>query len=311
MHIIVVSDRMATARSITLSSSHVALFALLLIGLIVSASSVFSLLTLKHLPELRLPFVQDMLIRLRQEDTRRAEEFLRQNVEVMAHKLGEIQARMVRLDMLGERLSRLTGLREDRPAGTQTAGRGGPLVTSADPSGAENLRRRLDEVARRVEDQGDELGLIESRLLDREAEDMVLPSVLPADAPWDSSFGWRADPITGQRAMHTGVDFNAQTGAPIRAVAGGIVTAAERHPEYGMYVDIDHGNGLTTRYAHASRLFVRRGALVRPGDRIAAVGSTGRSTGAHLHFEIRLNDNPQNPARFLKRVGPALARTDR
>jgi len=106
--------------------------------------------------------------------------------------------------------------------------------------------------------------------------------------------------ITGQRAFHEGIDFPAEAGTPILAAASGKVVYAEVHPEYGRMVEIDHGNGLVSRYAHASQLAVKEGDLVVAGQRVATVGSTGRSTGPHLHFEVRLNGVPQNPARFLK-----------
>lgn len=100
--------------------------------------------------------------------------------------------------------------------------------------------------------------------------------------------------------MHEGIDFSAPPGTPIRAAAAGIVVAAERHPFYGNMVEIDHGNDLVTRYAHASKLLVKEGALVKRGQKVAEVGSTGRSTGPHLHFEVRFKGAAQNPNRFLQ-----------
>ncbi|MFN3630730.1 MAG: M23 family metallopeptidase, partial [Casimicrobiaceae bacterium] len=113
------------------------------------------------------------------------------------------------------------------------------------------------------------------------------------------NYGYRIDPFTGHQSFHEGIDFAAETGTPIVAAASGKVISAEQHPAYGKFIDIDHGNGLVTRYAHASELLVKEGDLVVRGQTIARVGSTGRSTGPHLHFEVRLNGAPQNPARFL------------
>ena len=131
------------------------------------------------------------------------------------------------------------------------------------------------------------------------------PSSLPpvADIWYSSSFGYRIDPFTGQNAFHEGVDFPADAGTPVVAAASGKVVFAGEQPQYGKMVEIDHGNGLVTRYAHASQLNVRDGDLVLRGQRVATVGSTGRSTGPHLHFEVRLNGVPQNPARFLRTTG--------
>jgi murein DD-endopeptidase MepM/ murein hydrolase activator NlpD len=120
-----------------------------------------------------------------------------------------------------------------------------------------------------------------------------------ANAPLGSGFGFRIDPITGDRALHTGLDFSAETGTPILAAAGGVVTSQEFHPAYGNVVDLDHGNGLVTRYAHASRVHVKLGQIVKRGQAIAEVGNTGRSTGAHLHFEVWFNGVVQDPQHFL------------
>jgi murein DD-endopeptidase MepM/ murein hydrolase activator NlpD len=121
------------------------------------------------------------------------------------------------------------------------------------------------------------------------------------EASWsDSSFGWRIDPFTGEKAMHEGVDFVADVGAPIFAAASGVVITAEYRPDFGNVVEIDHGNGYVTRYAHASKLFVKPGQVVQRGRKIAEVGSTGRSTGPHLHFEVRYHGVAQNPAKFLR-----------
>ena len=120
------------------------------------------------------------------------------------------------------------------------------------------------------------------------------------DGGWlSSSFGWRIDPFSGQKSFHEGLDFPSESGTPIVAAASGKVIFADVHPQYGKMVEVDHGNGLVTRYAHASRLFVKEGDFILRGQKIAAVGSTGRATGPHLHFEVRLNGVPQNPGRFL------------
>jgi murein DD-endopeptidase MepM/ murein hydrolase activator NlpD len=124
--------------------------------------------------------------------------------------------------------------------------------------------------------------------------------MMPVNARFNvSGFGQRVDPFTGQWAMHEGIDFLADTGSPIQAAAAGVVVFAGFHPQYGYVVDIDHGNDLITRYAHTSKIFVKEGDVVQRGTKIAEVGSTGRSTGPHLHFEVRFKGVPQNPARFL------------
>jgi murein DD-endopeptidase MepM/ murein hydrolase activator NlpD len=129
---------------------------------------------------------------------------------------------------------------------------------------------------------------------------MTIPTQLPIPgARIGSPFGWRTDPFNGHRALHTGLDFEAGIGTPIMAAAGGVVVTAETHPEYGNMVEIDHGNGLITRYGHASKLLVKKGDLVRRGQVVALVGSTGRSTGPHLHFEVLVQGVQQDPQKFL------------
>jgi murein DD-endopeptidase MepM/ murein hydrolase activator NlpD len=122
-----------------------------------------------------------------------------------------------------------------------------------------------------------------------------------------SGFGFRIDPFTGRGALHMGLDFPADVGTPIKAAAGGMVVNTEVHPAYGHMVEIDHGNGLVTRYAHTSKVLVKQGDLVRRGQVVAQVGNTGRSTGPHLHFEVLVDGVPQNPARFLAGRGNAPA----
>jgi len=129
---------------------------------------------------------------------------------------------------------------------------------------------------------------------------MMVPTQKPlSEGSLGSHFGWRIDPISGRSALHTGLDFDAASGTPILAAAGGIVVVEEFHPAYGKLVEVDHGNDLVTRYAHASAVYVKKGDLVRRGQKIAAVGSTGRSTGAHLHFEVLVSGVPQDPQKFL------------
>jgi murein DD-endopeptidase MepM/ murein hydrolase activator NlpD len=124
----------------------------------------------------------------------------------------------------------------------------------------------------------------------------------------EKNFGWRIDPFTGQKAMHEGTDFMADMRTPVHAAASGVVVVAQRHPQYGNMIDIDHGNGFTTRYAHLSKLMVKPGDVVRRGAIIGLSGSTGRSTGPHLHFEVRYKGVAQNPSRFLRVSAASLAK---
>lgn len=302
MHIILVSNRLATARTVTLSWRHFfmgfALLAMTFIGL----SSVFSYFTVRHAAELQLPFLQDLLRVVSAEETKKSREQVRENMQTMAIKLGQMQAQLLRLDSLGERLASVAGvkLQDFGTAPASKEGRGGPLINASVMSETD-LKQALEALSRQLESKTDNLTLLEARLFDERVRKALLPTTLPVDAQWNAStFGWRIDPFTGDRAMHEGVDFSAEVGTTIVAAAAGVVLSSERHPEYGNMVEIDHGNDLTTRYAHASKLLVQAGAFVKRGQKIAEVGSTGRSTGPHLHFEVRVKGAAQNPNRFLQ-----------
>lgn len=235
--------------------------------------------------------------------------YLRANLDAMARKLGEMQARMMQIDSLGERVAGLAGL-DPQSVKPAPSGSGGTLVASR-PLSMEELQRALDEMDRGSGSRVDWLTVIESRLFDQKIQQTLVPTEQPVPGVRAGSpFGFRIDPITGGSALHTGLDFPAETGTPIVAAAGGVVIAQEYHAAYGNMVEIDHGNELVTRYAHASRVHVRKGDIVKRGQRIADVGSTGRSTGPHLHFEVWVSGVPQNPKRFLE-AGESLARDAR
>ena len=232
--------------------------------------------------------------------------YLRANLDAMARKLGEMQARMMQIDSLGERVAGLAGM---DPAAIKppVPGAGGALVASR-PLSMEELQRALEEIDRGSGSRVDWLTVIESRLFDQKIQQTLVPTEQPvAGVRIGSPFGFRIDPITGGSALHTGLDFPAESGTPIVAAAGGVVIVQEFHPAYGNMIEIDHGNELVTRYAHASAVHVRKGDIVKRGQLIAAVGSTGRSTGPHLHFEVWVSGVPQNPGKFLE-AGENLAR---
>lgn len=302
MHIILVSDRLATARSIVLTWRHLMLASAMLVATVVLLSSMFSYITVRHAAEIRLPFLQNLLQAINAEEAQRSKDFVRENMNAMATKLGEMQAQLMRLDTLGERLAGFAGLKGQdlRAMETKLDGRGGPLLQASALTTTE-LQRAVDALARELETKTDTLSLIESQLLEERIKNNRLPTSLPVDGHWNASaFGWRVDPFTGERAMHEGVDFVAIPGTRINAAAAGVVVSAEFHPQYGNLVEIDHGHELTTRYAHASKILVKTGQLVKRNQAIAEVGSTGRSTGPHLHFEVRVRGISQNPDRFLR-----------
>lgn len=303
MHFIITDAWLAKSRAIHLSGPRLLLsLAGLSLALMLSAALLYHWVFLKGARE-GWPVVGTLVRLIVKDEFEQRDRYLRENLDALARRLGEMQAKLVQLEALGERVSGLAGL---NPADVKaTPGRGGALV-SGRPLTMEELNGTLAELDALAEHGSDLLTVVESRLFDQRVRRMMIPTQHPVAGPLGSAFGWRIDPFTGRSALHTGLDFEAQTGTPILAASGGVVVAQELHPAYGQMVEIDHGNGLVTRYAHASRAWVQKGDLVKRGQKIAEVGSTGRSTGPHLHFEVLVQGVAQDPQKFL-RAGAELA----
>ncbi len=224
-------------------------------------------------------------------------------VNALAARLGELQAQANRLNALGERLTRIGQLQDgefnfDKPVGV---GGAGPV----DDMPKAELDSGLDLLDTQFQASGEQLSVIESLLFNRQLDMNAVPSREPiANSYITSGFGTRADPFSGGRAMHKGIDFEANVGDPVLAVADGVVSYSASRSGYGNTVEVDHGNGYVTRYAHNSRLIHKVGDLVRAGQQIAKAGSTGRSTGAHVHFEVWENGRVMDPRKFLRQASP-------
>lgn len=302
MQIIVVDKRLPRARTVTLSRPMIAVVASALLASVLISGAVLYAVTFRIAGALDLPFVRNLAASMMRDEIEKNEQFTRDNVSAMARRLGEIQAQVMRLDALGERVAKLAGIRPEEFNFRDQPGRGGAEPRHARPLSIADLNSEVERVARGLESRSDYLDVVESELLSAQVRTALLPQNTPVTEGFvGSGFGKRVDPFTGLMAMHEGLDFAAPAGTPILAAAGGVVSSAEFHPAYGNTVVIDHGNGLQTLYAHASKIDVRVGEIVRKRQQIAKVGSTGRSTGAHLHFEVHVNGAPQNPARFLGR----------
>ena len=305
LNIILVSSATARARTLTLDWRHWTAGGIGILLLLVAITLLSNYLTLRYAAAINHPMLQAIVLAEQRQEAQRAQELLQGHLNAMAVKLGELQARLLRLDGLGERLAKMAGLKpQELPALLESGkapGRGGPAPAMSRALSIDEFNSLLGQLSRQVEERSDQLFVLEALLVSNSASKQFLPSLLPVQDAWFSSnFGWRIDPFTGQKTFHEGVDFPADTGTMIVAAASGRVVFADVHAQYGKMVDIDHGNGLVSRYAHASKLLVREGDLVIRGQRVATVGSTGRSTGPHLHFEVRLNGVPQNPTRFLQ-----------
>jgi murein DD-endopeptidase MepM/ murein hydrolase activator NlpD len=302
--IILVSGASARARTLSLDWRHGVVVALIAFALLMVFTLAFNYLTLKWAAAVNHPWLQAIVLADQRVEAQRAQEKIQAHLNAMALKLGDLEAQVLRLDHLGDRLAGVAGLKpQELPAKAPSPGRGGAMSTSM-PSrdlSVDEFSGLLDGLGRRVGERTDQLSVLEALLIQTSASLKFLPSHSPIHDGWYSSnFGYRIDPFSGQSTYHEGVDFPAEAGTPIIAAASGKVVTSEWHREYGKMIELDHGNGLVSRYAHASSVAVREGDLVVRGQQIATVGSTGRSTGPHLHFEVRLNGVPQNPARFLQ-----------
>ncbi|HEX6296121.1 MAG TPA: M23 family metallopeptidase [Burkholderiales bacterium] len=310
MQIILISDRLAKARSVSLSLRHLIGSAMFALALVLGATAGLHWLTLRYAAEVPFPVLQQLVHSARETEAERSRTFVQQNLNAMAVKVGEMQAQLTRLDALGERLSALAGVKDFRFNEAPGLGGAAPTLMPSQNLSLADFSEKLTLLSRQVENRNDMLGVLEAQLFEQAVKKRLLPTMMPVAAPYNASgFGRRVDPFTGQWAMHEGIDFLADLGSPVVAAAGGVVVFAGKHPQYGYMVDIDHGNDLVTRYAHCSKLLVREGDVVHRGRKIAESGSTGRSTGPHLHFEVRFRGVAQNPAKFLvSKSQPAVAR---
>ena len=297
MHFIITDAWLAKSKAIHLSGARLAAFLLALsLAMVVVAAGLYHWVFLKGARE-GWPVIGTLVKLMVRDEFEQRDRFMRENLDAMARKLGEMQAKLVQLEALGERVSGLAGMNPNDIKGVP--GRGGALV-SGRPLSMEELQATLADLDRLADQKVDLMTVMESRLFDQKIRKMMVPTQPPVEsvAP-GSGFGWRIDPFNGRSALHTGLDFAAPPGTPIQAAAGGVVVGLEFHPEYGNLIEVEHGNGLVTRYAHVSRMHVKKGDLVRRGQKIAEVGTTGRSTGPHLHFEVMFNGQTYNPLKFM------------
>lgn len=320
MQILITHGSLARTRVLSFSRLQIALVLCTLVAaLLLLSGAVYHFIFLKAARE-GWPVVSPLVKLVVRDEIAQRDKVLRDNLDVFARKVGEMQARMLNLEAMGERVSGLAGVKPEELKSLQDpaaaperssrqspaqGGQGGPYLPLDHPS-LEQLDRTLGALEQLAQQHGDVFTLAESRLFESRLKSLMVPNTRPVEAAVGSGFGFRADPITGHSALHTGLDFSADPGTPIFAAAGGVVTSTGYHAQYGNLLEVDHGNGLTTRYAHAQRILVKAGDLVKRGQQVALVGSTGRSTGPHLHFEVLVDGVMQDPAKFLS-SSPAAA----
>ncbi len=307
MQIILLHSRFKQAQSVTLSARHLLSLLLIFVALVVATAAAIEIAVVRA-GGFKLPFLQSASAASVPQDGAGKDRYVKENLNAMAMRLGEMQAQLMRLDALGERVQGLAGVKPEEFNFRELPGRGG-----AQPSSQSNVAPRierslsmsgfqeaLDAMARDVEHRADYMNVVETALMTDKLKSKQLPTIQPVNVSYNASgFGWRFDPFNGRSTFHEGIDFPAPVGTAIVAAAGGVVIAAEYHHEFGNMLEIDHGNNIVTRYAHASRLMAKVGDIVRRGQHVADIGSTGRSTGAHLHFEVLVKGAPQDPNKFL------------
>lgn len=235
------------------------------------------------------------------EELERAKKLSEDKVQALSSRLASMQAHILRLDAAGARLAAEAGITDEFGFGAAPAMGGPSDDESADKATYQDVASSLDTIQSSIEAKEQQLFALESLLLDKNISVEQKITGRPVNTGWLSSpYGYRSDPFSGKRAWHAGIDFSALAGSDVVSTAAGVVTTVERKAGYGIFVEVSHGDGYTTRYGHNKTVLVKKGDLVKKGQTIAKVGSTGRSTGPHVHYEVTRNGKRVNPWRYLK-----------
>lgn len=227
---------------------------------------------------------------------------LQERLDALASRVGQMNAHVIRLDALGRRLTEMAHLDKGEFNFDSAPAVGGPEgVVEGALVGSSDISSMLDGLSQQIKDRERQLSVLESLISTRNLSTQIVPGGRPVTQGWISSyFGQRTDPFTGRLAYHRGLDFAGPAGSQVVAVASGVVTYAKERFGYGKTVEINHGNGYVTRYAHNQRLLVAAGDTIQKGDPISLIGSTGRSTGPHLHFEVLKQGRAVDPMSFVR-----------
>lgn len=302
MNIIVLTRRAGTQASFRLRRAHLALAAVAFVALLGATLYGGMHFGADRSDGVIMPVAwQEDIERSRDEVARLSQE-ARQDMDALALRVAQLQAQAIRLNALGQRLVTMAQLDAGEFDFSQTPGQGGP-ETGADLPGIDppEFLRSLEQLGRELDDREQRLRALESFFMTRKLEQTILPAGRPVTGGWVSStFGTRTNPFNGRREVHHGLDFAGREGADIHAVAAGVITWAGDRYGYGNMVEISHGNGYITRYAHNKENLVKAGDVVEKGQVIALLGSTGRSTGPHVHFEVLKNGRVVDPARYIR-----------
>jgi len=224
-----------------------------------------------------------------------------ENLAALTMRLGQMQAHVIRLDALGQRLTKVAGLDKGEFDFNQPPAQGGPESGEGTAMQLPDFLKQLDALSNQLDDRGQQLSVLETMLVNQSAQAELKPKGAPTDSAYISStFGVRTDPFTGKLAFHKGVDLAGKEGTQVDSVGAGVVTWAGARLGYGNLVEITHGNGYVTRYGHNEKVLVKVGDMVKKGQAIALMGSTGRSTGPHVHFEVYFNGQAVDPMKYIQ-----------
>jgi murein DD-endopeptidase MepM/ murein hydrolase activator NlpD len=228
---------------------------------------------------------------------------VQQHLDALALRLGQMNAHVVRLDALGARLTQMANLNDGEFDFSSPPSMGGPEepALGTESPGIQGVVAAFDGLSAQLDDRRQQFSVLEDLLLDRKLKEEVHPEGRPVSAGYISSnFGNRTDPFTGRKAFHKGIDFAGRSGAEVIAVASGVVIWSGPRYGYGELVEVNHGNGYVTRYAHNAGNLVAVGDTVKRGQVIARLGGTGRATGPNLHFEVLRNGDAVNPLTYIR-----------
>lgn len=308
MKIIIVNKDHGQARSITLGGWARALVSVCLLGVpaFLGAWGYSWLLSEGNLDLFGGENKQSWMRMLSDRDNQIEQDRQSSEAQILAltSKVAELQARLIRLDALGEKLTAAANLDQGEFDFSRVPAIGGPSQASPNALySAPDVLAAIELLSAQVESREQQLNIIDSLLSNRDfLEDIAVAGSPVAKARMTSGFGYRKDPFTGKHAFHGGIDFAVREGTQVTSVAAGVVNWAGRHPEYGYMVEIKHGAGLVTRYAHNKSNLVKPGDVVKKGQVIALSGSTGRSTAPHVHFEVYKNGRVVDPAAYIRRA---------
>ncbi|MFT7371998.1 MAG: murein DD-endopeptidase MepM/ murein hydrolase activator NlpD [Oleiphilaceae bacterium] len=312
MNIIFVGRSHGKSKTLQLGNKHLVLIAVLVTGLLlVIATSGYHLSTVfvessavDETLDAETISVWKNELKAQRSDVESLKRSAHEKVDALTLRMGNMQARLLRLDALGQRLTEVAKLKNGEFDFTNPPAVGGPIDDGlGDSYVLPGLAENIERIERQITDVGQQLEVIDSLFVSRNIQKESFIAGRPIKGGWMSSaFGYRTDPFSGKRAWHGGVDFAGKEDSDIIAVASGVVTWSGDRYGYGNLIEINHGGGYTTRYAHCKVLFAKVGDIVAKGQVLAAMGSTGRSTGPHVHYEVRKNGKGIDPKKYIYRA---------